>query len=143
MVNTPGNIHFVNCNSGDITSVKVQRKVHAHAARAAHARARRLRTIEYQASKAVQKPEPEDQETKPPSCNPLESGNMALPSLLRFLAADRRDPFSCFARAFTPVEHFLLDHCKSSPLDYPAKKNNTSNSSRCQSSYTIHEYQLQ
>lgn len=119
----PGNtgIQFIVSAYSRDTSAKEQQKAHSHAARAAHARARRLRTIEYQASKAGQQPETprevKDLETTTKGCDILalkadETEGTVLPSLLNLLSSDRRDPFSCFARDFEPIEHFLLDHCE-------------------------------
>lgn len=38
---------------------------------------------------------------------------VALPSPLEILPSDRKDPFRSMASTLQPVEHFLLDHCKS------------------------------
>ncbi|GES65383.1 hypothetical protein ATEIFO6365_0010030900 [Aspergillus terreus] len=58
---------------------------HSHAARSAHARKRRLRTIQYQAQKRHS-------------------------SLVSILPATRADPFMSFARSLDPVEPMLFDH---------------------------------
>lgn len=99
---------------------KEQRKAHSHAAREAHARTRRLRMIEYQASKAIQKvesfPQVAESETITEGCDILalnvHEAKQPVLSLLNYLGSDRKDPFSCFAREFEPIEHFLLDHCQ-------------------------------
>jgi hypothetical protein len=118
-----GETEFVNSICPGVTkSAGERRQAHSHAARAAHAKARRLRTIQYQAVKA-------DEERKniqisehrvitpttrvPPTLAAFEKKLPPLPSPLSWLSSDRRDPFASFARTFLPVEHFLLDHCKS------------------------------
>jgi hypothetical protein len=103
-------------------SAKVQQRVHSHAARTAHAKARRLRIIDHQAGKAKQVAEA-SQEVEERGSTPrgnllsisggIEMEKSVLFSPASLLAADRRDPFSSFARSFTPIEHFLLDHCES------------------------------
>lgn len=119
-----GRIQFINTShQGDAISAEEQRRANSHAARIAHAKARRLRTIEYQASKASQATkdtqEAEDRSIiATSSVQPILDNNVGieqriLPSPMSLLASDRRDPFESFGRAFKPVEHFLLDHCKS------------------------------
>ncbi|KAF2650307.1 hypothetical protein K491DRAFT_667425 [Lophiostoma macrostomum CBS 122681] len=80
-----------------------QRVVHSNAARAAHAEARRRRTVKYQAAKARERSQ---QLVSPPE-------GVVVPSPLQIsslLPAGRTDPFASCVRPFTPVEHFLLDH---------------------------------
>jgi len=108
-------------------SVKEQRRAHSHAARTAHAKARRLCTIEYQAVKASQTPE-STQGVKERSIAPrssvqstlhaVETEQPVLPSPVSLLASDRRDHFKSFARSFEPVEHFLLDHYVRAVIPY-------------------------
>lgn len=109
----PRKIQFINLSHPiDVASAESQRRANSHAARIAHARTRRLRTIEYQARKAMQHPVDDwrvDEETR--TTNELEKG--PVPSPVSLLASDRRDPFTSFASAFKPIEHFLLDHCES------------------------------
>lgn len=120
-----GIIQFINTShQGNVVSAGEQRRANSHAARIAHAKARRLRTIEYQASKAIQAPmgsqEVEDQTiiaasgvVQPILDDTVEIEQSILPSPASLLASDRRDPFESFGRPFKPVEHFLLDYCKS------------------------------
>lgn len=122
MANNPGKIQFIiSTYPGDTTSAKEQRKAHSHAARAAHATARRLRIIDYQAGKIRQAPEgsEETEEQGSTSMSSVlstiaaeEPVKVVLPSPISLLASDRRDPFDIFARSFEPIEHFLLDHCE-------------------------------
>ncbi|KAL4987944.1 hypothetical protein BDW68DRAFT_159974 [Aspergillus falconensis] len=77
-----------------------QRLARSHAARSAHARARRLRTIQYQAQKAQdaqRQQRGEDAET---------------PRywLLHALSYHRRDPFASSARRLRPMEEMFFDH---------------------------------
>ncbi|KAL5350410.1 hypothetical protein ACLOAV_003978 [Pseudogymnoascus australis] len=117
-----GIIQFINTShQGNVVSAGEQRRANSHAARIAHAKARRLRTIEYQASKAIQAPmgsqEVEDQTiiaasgvVQPILDDTVEIEQSILPSPASLLASDRRDPFESFGRPFKPVEHFLLDY---------------------------------
>jgi hypothetical protein len=123
MANKPGKIQFISSTyPGDTTSAKEQRRAHSHAARTAHATARRLRIIDYQAGKIKQTPEGsqgiEERGSTPigsvlSNFNAVETEKVVLPSPISLLASDRRDPFHSFARSFEPIEHFLLDHCES------------------------------
>lgn len=117
-------IQFINAShQGDAMWVEDQRRANSHAARIAHAKARRLRTIEYQASKANQAPKgvqgAQDRRIIATSGmqtilgNTVDIDHSILPSPMSLLASDRRDPFNSFGRPFKPVEHFLLDYCKS------------------------------
>jgi hypothetical protein len=122
-LNELGTIQFANTfYPGDAMAAEEQGRAHSHAARAAHAKARRLRTIEYQARKASQIPEDhqgvKERSIAPsssvqPILNAVETEQPLLPSPVSLLASDRRDPFKSFARSFESIEHFLLDHCKS------------------------------
>ena len=49
-------IQFIHSSHPKAASAEAQRQIHSHAARAAHAGARRQRVIEYQASKASSDP---------------------------------------------------------------------------------------
>jgi len=121
-LNEPGRIQFINmCYPGEAMPAEEQGRAHSHAARTAHAKARRLRTIEYQARKASQIPEElqglKERSIAPrssalPRPNAVDTEQPVLPSPITLLASDRRDPFKSFARPFEPIEHFLLDHCK-------------------------------
>jgi hypothetical protein len=84
-----------------------QRKLaHSHAARSAHAKARHLRTIQYQAQKRSAK-------QSDPAEKCVEEGFPMGPKshLIRILSADRKDPFMSFATPLKPVEEMLFDHC--------------------------------
>lgn len=118
-----GIIQFINTSrQGDATSAEDQRRANSHAARIAHAKTRRLRTIEYQAIKARQPLRDtqggEDRSiiatsgVQPVPDDMIVVEQSILPSPMSLLASDRRDPFDSFGRSFKPVEHFLLDHCK-------------------------------
>jgi len=124
MASQLGQIQFIGSSySGETTSSEGQRRVHSHAARIAHARARRLRTISYRAGKTRQTAK-ESQQIEERAIIPrlsdlstfdaTEVEQSVLLSPLNLLASDRRDPFDSFARSFNPIEHFLLDHCESS-----------------------------
>lgn len=133
-------IHFVNISDPAASlSGDARRRAHSHAARETHARARRLRTVDYQSRDTTtqlalaqkrqgpgeEEEEEEEQEKddrvtnrgtvyNPNSssiANKLEVALAAGPSPVSLLASHRRDPFDSSAIAFKPVEHFLLDHC--------------------------------
>lgn len=115
-------IQFINAaQQGNAVSAEDQRRANSHAARIAHAKARRLRTIEYQASKASQAPKgaqtAQDRRIistsggQPILGNTADIDHSTLPSPVGLLASDRRDPFDSFGRSFKQVEHFLLDYC--------------------------------
>jgi hypothetical protein len=77
----------------------------SHAARSAHARARRLRTIEYQAQKSRERNRPSNiaDNAEPcdlPGCGPRDA-----------LSYHRRDPFMACAKQLKPFEQMLFDHC--------------------------------
>lgn len=121
--NQPGKIQFINTVvPGAALSANEQRRAHSHAARTAHAKARRLCTLKYQAEKARQIAGEARGGTGQRIAlrggvkltpNAVEEEQSALPSPLGLLASDRRDPFDSFVRPFHPTEYFLLDHCKS------------------------------
>jgi hypothetical protein len=100
------NIQFLQCSYADDATVKKRQKrvVHSNAARAAHAEARRLRTIKYQATKARERGQHLIH-------TPAEGVAPPVPQISRVLPASRTDPFQSFARPLEPIEHFLLDHC--------------------------------
>ncbi|KAH8588157.1 hypothetical protein B0O99DRAFT_677626 [Bisporella sp. PMI_857] len=117
--NNSKRIQFVSsCYPGNAMSTEMQRKVHSHAARTAHFKARRLCMIEYQASKTRQTPEPskvlEERGISPSdllsTVDVVETEKPVLPSPVSLLNSDRKDPFNVLARSLGPIEHFLLDH---------------------------------
>lgn len=112
---------------GYTTWAEVERRAHSHAARTAHAKARRLRIISYQASKRKKIPKVSQQNKEQEDtlrhsvllasdAIGVEKSTLASPESL--LASDRRDPFQSFARAFKPIEYFLLDHYVRGVLPY-------------------------
>ena len=119
----PGSVEFIiSSYSNDSSSGDLQRRARAHAARIAHAKARHLRTTKYQAStgmKTSQRSHEAKQEGNEiigkgfSASDTIKSTEQIIFSPVGLLAADRRDPFDAFARQFEPIEHFLLDHCKS------------------------------
>ncbi|KAL4940595.1 hypothetical protein BDV06DRAFT_18439 [Aspergillus oleicola] len=80
------------------------RKARVHAARSAHARARRLRTIEYQAQKAREGGKELELANHIQSFHPIGCG----PN--HQLSYHRRDPFMSCARRLRPNEEVLFDH---------------------------------
>lgn len=110
----PSRVQFIIVSSNspekDAQSATKQRKIaHSHAARTAHAKARRLRTIQYQAQKASRKQSQSGSvedgvEQGPPK-------ELPKAQLVSLLSADRRDPFMSFATPLKPLEEMLFDHC--------------------------------
>ncbi|KAL4978828.1 hypothetical protein BDW66DRAFT_4996 [Aspergillus desertorum] len=83
------------------SSTATQRKLaRSHAARSTHARARRLRTIQYQAQKA------QDAEKALGG----EDAQGPRYGLLHELSYHRRDPFASSARRLRPMEQMFFDH---------------------------------
>ncbi|OBT67372.1 hypothetical protein VE03_03055 [Pseudogymnoascus sp. 23342-1-I1] len=131
-----GIIQFINTShQGNTLSAGEHRRANSHAARTAHAKARRLRMIEYQASKVIQPPNDtqnvEDRTVvatssvvQPILDNTVEIEQSIIPSPVSLLASDRKDPFNSFGRRFKPVEHFLLDHYVKVVIPYMDKNCN-------------------
>jgi hypothetical protein len=120
--NKPGKIHFMSSSySGGAVTAEAQRIAHSHAARTAHAKARHLSMMKYQAGKTRQTSEGsqkvvergnEPRDSALLLLDAIKTEELVLPSPVSLLASDRRDPFNSFARSFEPIEHFLLDHCE-------------------------------
>lgn len=84
-------------------------RVHSHAAREAHARVRRQRLVEYQAT-GIASEDSEEARTEFAATDKFDASLAASP--VELLAAGRRDPFGSFARRLNSMEDFLLDYCK-------------------------------
>ena len=122
------NLHFVNISSpvtGDAKSSRQQAR--SHSAREVHAQRRRLRVVNYRPYSAAQEAGSSGVERHDVVVKMLSKdhslatssktwdpgrGLAALFSPLSQLVSDRRDPFACCAMTLTPIDHFLLDHCK-------------------------------
>lgn len=108
----PPSVEFIIVSSNSpeeaARSATKQRKLaHSHAARSAHAKTRRLRTIQYQAQKNSRKESglvEQYDEQMPPKALPQAQ-------LTSFLSANRKDPFMSFARSLNPIEEMLFDQC--------------------------------
>lgn len=90
-------------------SAEARRRVHSHAAREAHARTRRQRVIQYQATKAS------GNTWNGGQCSGIDAAEVqvsVISSPIALLGSGRRDPFGSFARRLSPTEDFLLDYCK-------------------------------
>ncbi len=105
------------------SSAGSQKLAHSHAARAAHARNRHLRILEYQAHKSSQKREHDgleaaaskarnDGRNTSPQQKAVELPRDANPSPMSLLSSGRRDPFDSFATSLRPMEQFLFDYCE-------------------------------
>lgn len=91
-------------------STSAQRKTaRSHAARAAHAKERRQRTLQYQAQK---RREEENKTTRDETDTAPQSAlHSTTPNIITLLSASRRDPFMSYARKLQPIEEALFDHC--------------------------------
>lgn len=91
-------------------STSIQRKTaRSHAARAAHAKERRQRTLQYQAQKRREEgiqTTRDETDTEPQSAL-----HLTTPKVITLLPASRRDPFMSYARKLRPIEEILFDHC--------------------------------
>ncbi|KAL4952395.1 hypothetical protein BDW69DRAFT_167837 [Aspergillus filifer] len=101
----PKTIQFIVCSTPSTTTsgLAESRKARSHAARSAHAKVRRLRTIEYQAQKTRE------------GRRALESNYITLSRSIggdpiHPLCYHRRDPFMTCARPLKPNEEVLFDH---------------------------------
>ncbi|KAF2449261.1 hypothetical protein P171DRAFT_516997 [Karstenula rhodostoma CBS 690.94] len=109
------NIQFIVVSDPtNATSTNSPQKAHSHAARIAHARTRLARTAEYNARRSYKADVPVDDkdryQSKSGSATRLQLQLRSVPSPLRSMSADRRDPFNSSATDLSPIECFLLDH---------------------------------
>ena len=107
-----------------------RRKVRSHAARAAHARIRKLQTAQYQSSSLGQSERARQNtahhhrdEDKPESgCGlkwpPFRSQCLIHPTPTSLLGSGRTDPFASFAMVFSRWEKYLFDHCEYDPCNW-------------------------
>ena len=114
-------IQFINFNPVEPSSTESQQRVHSHAASVAHARKRRLRVIEHQASKSIEQSkddhraiqgDQDESHRKLTAQNAVEEEQSVIPNLVNQLVSYRKDPFMSFATPFRPIEHFLFNHCE-------------------------------
>jgi hypothetical protein len=113
--------------------------IRSHAARATHAAARHARTVEYQAGKIVAPPQQSlqvenDKHGVGKGVQPaprtttdkklewekeVEVAAIVDPSpFVDMPGSKSKDPFESFVASFTPIEQFLLYHCKYDGLSY-------------------------
>lgn len=103
------------------SSSKLQRRAYSHAARVSHARVKHARKAANQANNV----EPSIPPTKQSQADEAterrdnclvdvgpERYSARIPDPVDQLTSSRRDPFGCFARPLSPLEHYLFDHCK-------------------------------
>lgn len=92
-----------------VKSAETQRRVHSHAARAAHAKARRQRLLNYQ---DIEDGRNSEDKTQLSTKTTAQVGLNTILSPISLLGSGRRDPFASFARHLNPMEDFLLDYCE-------------------------------
>ncbi|KAL3458858.1 hypothetical protein BJX64DRAFT_291765 [Aspergillus heterothallicus] len=93
-------LHSPNSKRPGVSQTKAAR---SHAARLAHAKARRLRMVEYQTQKKH-----EDYSQLGDAMTRINT--LIIPGPTNPLPASRRDPFSSFALPLKPIEERLFDH---------------------------------
>uniref|UniRef100_A0A093VA32 Uncharacterized protein n=1 Tax=Talaromyces marneffei PM1 TaxID=1077442 RepID=A0A093VA32_TALMA len=106
-------IQFIDSNPSDRAGTASRKRAHAHAARVAHAKRPRFHFVEYCAGTArtialANRTSTPQQAYGSGTTKTTEEENVSSPKSL--LSSARNDPFNSFARTFTNVEHFLLDH---------------------------------
>lgn len=103
------------------SSSKLQRRAYSHAARVSHARAKHARKAANQADNVepsippMKKSQAGEATERRDNCLVEivpESHPAVFPDPVDQLTSSRRDPFGCFARPVSPLEHYLFDHCK-------------------------------
>lgn len=114
-------IEFINLSHpSQISSSHLQRRAYSHAARVNHARAKLARKeVPHADDVAPVDPHPGDGEVAKsivvrnrclaetmPMCQ------TGAPDPVNHLASSRRDPFGCFVRPLSTLEHYLFDHCE-------------------------------
>ncbi|KAF5669995.1 hypothetical protein FHETE_4678 [Fusarium heterosporum] len=98
---------------GQRPSAKTTRRVHSHAARAAHTRARRLRMAEHMKDKPTTKDGPPIITTAEANPDLIRSLEMVLTSVSIPPTLDgnfESDPITLFRQILSPREHFMLNH---------------------------------
>ncbi|KAH6654922.1 hypothetical protein BKA67DRAFT_566638, partial [Truncatella angustata] len=110
MSDNRGEIQFVHSSRlglPRVASAEMHRRVHSHAARTAHAKARRERLVNYQALKASSNSE-DGRQPFNKATTKVEIAVISSP--ISLLESYRRDPFASFARPLNPMEDFLLNY---------------------------------
>lgn len=110
----PSEIQFIHSNPLDRSEPASRKRAHAHAARVAHAKRPRFRVVEYPSGTKRTTVVDDEISTvqKADRSGIIKTTEVEIvcgPTSL--LSSARSDPFNSFARTFTNVEHFLLDHC--------------------------------
>ncbi|KAF4987533.1 hypothetical protein FGRMN_10318 [Fusarium graminum] len=98
---------------GQRPSAKTTRRVHSHAARAAHTRARRLRMAEHMKDKPTAKDGPSIANTTEANPDLIRSLEMVMASNSIPPTLDgnfESDPITLFRRILSPREHFMFNH---------------------------------
>lgn len=131
-------VQFINLSNSEARDRAPKRRatIRSHAARATHAMARQARVREYQASqgRTAQRQAQLFENVKTGSHEASQLVVQKAPDEVSDGGADAKmeavvdrfvvgvpgsqqnDPFTSFAIAFTPIEHFLLTHCTYSPF---------------------------
>jgi hypothetical protein len=116
-------IEFINLSHpSEGSSSSLQRRAYSHAARVNHARVKRAResisqTGNVEPNVPRKKKGEVDELTEAKEICLVEAKTreylILLPDPVDPLTSNRRDPFRGFARALSPLEQYLFDHCKS------------------------------
>ncbi len=123
-MNQASNIHFIHVHLPDphASTPQMRSGMRSHAARAAHAKARRLRSVQFQSDMQTALSQSHQHAS---SMGNKEHKQDALgivthwkdvagqePDLVDLLTTSRRDPFASLALKFNRFEHFMFDYCK-------------------------------
>ncbi|KAL7911590.1 hypothetical protein GGI35DRAFT_443160 [Trichoderma velutinum] len=100
------------------SSSKLQRRAYSHAARVSHARVKHARKATNQSNHVEPSIPPKKSQageaTEQRDNGLVEIGPEVCPAVIPDpvdqLTSSRRDPFGCFARPLSPLEHYLFDH---------------------------------
>lgn len=106
---TPGDFQFVHISHPD-NAPAWKKKVRSHAAR--NSRVRQKRVADHQSVLSAEHPPRDELLALTPAASPLSPHVAAIASPQSVLGAARTDPFDSFARRLSPLEGFLLDHCR-------------------------------
>jgi hypothetical protein len=99
-------------------SARLKRQAHSHAARVAHARARKVRMADYQQSAAIDRrpsgeatSQSEDAEIRRRTKQNVDNSRAVTAALLGISGAFEHEPLASFIQSLTPREHFVFSHC--------------------------------
>lgn len=100
-------IEFINLSyPSQGSSATLRRRAYSHAARVNHARVKLARK-----STSKEPCAPPIEEIEADRRTEAKEAPVLLPDPIGPLTSSRRDPFGCFVRPLSQLEHYLFDHC--------------------------------